>query len=154
MAKTVQKVTAPRVTGTAQQIWRAGLGAFSLAGEEGGRLFSTLVKRGAKVEKLGRARLDDMFATLSDRVGGRMSDVRESAETARERIAAGVDTTMTGALHTLGIPTRKEIASLARRVEKLTEVMEHRPAKPRRPAATGRRASRAAKAATPPVATA
>ena len=36
----------PMLKESAHEIWLAGLGAFALAGDEGGRLFKQLVKKG------------------------------------------------------------------------------------------------------------
>ena len=44
MAKTVQKVQElPLIRSSAHQIWLAGLGALSVAEDESGKLFKTLV---------------------------------------------------------------------------------------------------------------
>jgi poly(hydroxyalkanoate) granule-associated protein len=95
------------------------LGAFALAGEEGGKLFSSLVKKGQGVEKLNKTRLEKVFTRVG-KVGER---VREDAGRAINRIGNPLDTGMTVALHQLGVPTRKEIVTLTKRVEELTRVV-------------------------------
>ena len=51
MSKTIEKrKTMPAVRESTHQIWLAGLGALSLAEDEGGRLFKALVKRGKVAE--------------------------------------------------------------------------------------------------------
>jgi hypothetical protein len=42
---------AASVKDSAQQIWLAGMGAFSKAQEEGGKVFETLVKEGMSLQK-------------------------------------------------------------------------------------------------------
>jgi poly(hydroxyalkanoate) granule-associated protein len=105
----------PVIRRSAQQIWLAGLGAFALAGEEGGKLFSSLVKKGAGIEKHNKARLEKVFA--------RVGRVREDAGRALGRIGNPLDSGMTVALHQLGVPTRREIVTLTKRVEELTRVV-------------------------------
>jgi len=55
-----------------------------------------------------------------ERVGER---VRDNAGRAISRIGNPLDTGMTAALHQIGVPTRKEIVTLTKRVEELTRVV-------------------------------
>ncbi len=105
----------PRLKESAHEIWLAGLGAFALAGEEGGRLFKQLVKRGAGMEKVNKARIG--------RIAARADDFRGEARTAVARLRTPIEAGMTNAMHRLGVPTRKEIATLTKRVEELTRVV-------------------------------
>ncbi|MFX5245162.1 phasin family protein, partial [Acinetobacter baumannii] len=63
-----------------QQIWLAGLGAFSRAEEEGGKLFDNLVKVGEELESKTRDLADNTAGELKDRVIGKASDTREKVE--------------------------------------------------------------------------
>lgn len=137
MKKVAKKAGAlrPMILDNAQQIWLAGLGAFAMAGEEGKDLFAHLVKRGADVQKTGKARVEKFVKTAEKRV----TDLRGDAEAAVGRVRLPLDKGMTKAMHRLGIPTRGEILDLTKRVEALTKAVEkknghRRPAK--RPAAT------------------
>ena len=115
MAKKTKKVVAlPMIKESAHEIWLAGPGAFALAGEEGGRLFKSLVKKGEGLEKINKARINK----LADRVDGFRGDAKHAMERVKTPIEAG----MSNAMHRLGIPTRKEIATLTKRVEELTRV--------------------------------
>ena len=60
MVKKLQKMSADKksashlsgaVKDSAQQIWLAGLGAFSKAQEEGSKVFETLVKEGLSIQR-------------------------------------------------------------------------------------------------------
>lgn len=113
--KTRKAVALPMIKESAHEIWLAGLGAFALAGEEGGRLFKSLVKKGEGMEKLNKARINK----LADRVDGLKGDARHAMARVKTPIEAG----MTNAMHRLGVPTRKEIATLTKRVEELTRVV-------------------------------
>jgi poly(hydroxyalkanoate) granule-associated protein len=127
MARTTRKVPVLSVRENAQHIWLAGLGALATAGEEGGRLFEQLVKKGSHIEKMNKARLSQVL----EKAQGRARALRGDAETAVERLAAPIDRGVSTALNKLGVPTRKEIMALTRRVEELTRTVEQKKAKVR-----------------------
>ncbi|HEX6534169.1 MAG TPA: phasin family protein [Gemmatimonadaceae bacterium] len=124
----------PVIGDAAHQVWLAGLGALSIAGDESGRIFRTLVKRGEAFENVAADRWDDVRERL---------DVRRAAVNAVDRLSDGFDEGMTDVLHRLGLPTKKEIDGLTRRVERLTRALEEKPARPRRAAAKRRTTRRA-----------
>lgn len=109
----------PMILDNAQQIWLAGLGAFALAGEEGKDLFAHLVKRGADVQKTGKARVEHMVKSAEKRATG----LRGEAEAALGKVRLPLDKGMATAMHRLGIPTRTEILELTKRVEALTKAV-------------------------------
>lgn len=116
----------PLIRESAHEIWLAGLGALSLAEDESGKLFKALVKRGKTFEANGK----DRIAELKNKL-----DVRKAANTAIDKIGDTLDDGVTDVLHRLGLPTKKEIDGLTKRVERLTKTIETAPAKrPRRPA--------------------
>lgn len=123
MPKIIEKqIQLPAIGTPAYQLWLAGLGALSIAGDESGRIFKMLVKRGRTFERAARGRLDD----VRDRL-----DVRQAAEDAVDRLQEGWDEGMTGVLHRLGLPTKREIEGLTKRVERLTRALEEKPVRPR-----------------------
>lgn len=126
----------PAVVESAQQIWLAGLGAFAMAGEEGKDLFAQLIRRGADVQKTGRARVEKLVKTAGRRAG----DWREDARALVGRARFPLDKGVTKAMHRLGIPTRGEILELTKRVEALTRAVQKK---------NGGRAKKGAKAAEP-----
>ena len=105
----------PMLKESAQEIWLAGLGAFALAGEEGGKLFKQLVRKGKGMEKMNKARINVLV--------GKAEDLRGEARTAVAKLTVPIETGMTNAMHRLGVPTRREIATLTKRVEELTKVV-------------------------------
>lgn len=105
----------PKIKESAHEIWLAGLGAFALAGEEGGRLFKSLVKKGEGMEKVNKARIHK----LADRVDGFRGDARNAMARVKNPFEAG----MSNAMNRLGVPSRKEITTLTKRVEELTRVV-------------------------------
>ena len=105
----------PMLKESAQEIWLAGLGAFALAGDEGGKLFKQLVKRGEGMEKVNKARIHQLTA--------RAESLRGEARSAVNRLTTPIEDGMTNAMHRLGVPTRREIQTLTRKVEELTRVV-------------------------------
>jgi poly(hydroxyalkanoate) granule-associated protein len=106
----------PQAKESARNVWLAGVGAMSLAEEEGGRLFEWLVKMGAAYETKNRKRLDAMIAGVKD--------MKDGATAALGKAVAPVNDVMDKAMHRLGVPTRKEIATLSKRVEELTHAVD------------------------------
>ncbi|MDH4132922.1 MAG: phasin family protein [Gemmatimonadota bacterium] len=124
----------PKMKESAHDIWLAGLGAFALAGEEGGKLFRELVKKGEGLEKINKARI----GKIVDRAESLRGDARQAIAKVGNPLEAG----MTGAMHRIGMPTRKEIADLSRRVEELTRVVAKSKAAGRTRARQPRRAAK------------
>ncbi len=114
----------------AQQIWLAGLGAFAMAEEEGSKLFSNLVKKGKTLEKANLARLE--------KVRTRVDELRAMPADTMSRLGGGFDTGVEAVLDRLGVPTKKEIGALTRRVEALTKALEKRHTPARVPRTTTR----------------
>ena len=113
----------PVLRESAERIWLAGLGALALTEERGTKLFKTLVKKGEAFDRATRSRLDKQIATVKD-----------VPNTAIRRLEGSMEHTMTGMLHRFGIPTRREIHSLTRRVESLADSLEKKaPSRKRRP---------------------
>ncbi|WP_379655545.1 phasin family protein [Pseudoxanthomonas sp. UC19_8] len=123
---------------SAQQIWLAGLGAFSRAQAEGSKLFDTLVREGSKVE----ARTRDARAGLADGV----EEVRSRAGETLGRVDQVFRARVGEALKALEVPTRRELGALADRIDALNQKLR---AHNERPTA-GARARRAAARSTPP----
>ena len=122
------------------RIWLAGLGAFSKAQTEGNKLFSSLIKEGEKVQDRARkaaskAQADSakFFADLvkegekvqhraSRAAGSSIADVREKATGTWDKLENVFEDRVARALHSLNVPTKKDINALGKRVSELTLV--------------------------------
>jgi poly(hydroxyalkanoate) granule-associated protein len=113
---TKRPVTTFRVRQSAEQIWLAGLGAFALANRQGGKLFHLLVKKGQDMQKVNKARIA--------KVQARVEKIRDDASRAIDKVTAPFPGGLTTALRGLGIPSRKEIVTLTKRVEALTKSVD------------------------------
>jgi len=104
---------------SAQQIWLAGLGAFAKAQEQGGHLFENLLKEGSSLEqktrKLATGRVDD----VRDAVESGVTQVRERTQETWDRLEQVFETRVSRALSKLGVPGRKDLDELLKRVDEL-----------------------------------
>jgi len=147
--KKVTKKTAARKTSAnqaqdyAHEIWLAGLGAFSMAQEEGGKifkqgtkaiddtrnkvvgesskLFDRLVKEGSKLENKGRKLASDTVGGVRGDVESRVGKVRESAQSNWDKLEKVFEQRVARALSRLGVPTSDEINELSKRVAELNK---------------------------------
>lgn len=101
---------------SAHKIWLAGMGALAVAGEEGKTLFQTLVAKGEEIESRSKGQVD--------KVKGKLQDAKAGVGVMLGRLQEGVDEQVSAALAKLGVPTRKEIAALTKRLEELSKAIE------------------------------
>jgi len=115
---------------SAQQIWMAGVGAFTRAQGEGSKLFEALVKEGMNIEqhtrKLATGKVDAVRDAVEDRVGV----VRERATDTWDRLEKVFEERVQRALNRLGVPSREELADLVARVDALTTELKKLGVKP------------------------
>ena len=105
---------------TANKVWLAGLGALASVGEEGGRLFNTLVEKGSGVESRGKKE----FAKAKTALGEVADQAKSEAQNAWSRLETVLDDKVTASLHRVGVPSREEIKNLSARVAELTRKVE------------------------------
>ena len=101
------------VKDSAQQIWLAGLGAFAKAQEEGGKVFEALVKEGETIQARTRKLTDEKIAVVAGKAAGTWDRLEQVFE---DRVAR--------ALGSLGVPSKKDIDKLSKRVVELTAVVQ------------------------------
>ena len=138
-----RKTAANQAQDYAHEIWLAGLGAFALAQEEGGKilkqgtkaiddtrskmlgesskLFDRLVKEGSKLENKGRKLATDTVGGVRDDVESRVGKVRETAQTNWDKLEKVFEQRVARALSRLGVPTADEINELSKRVAELNK---------------------------------
>ena len=111
---------AEKVKESANQIWLAGLGAYSKAEEEGGKLFDSLVQDGEKLEAKTRSIVDKPIVAAKEKV----DTVRARATGSWEKVEKAFDHRVSKALHRLNIPTRNDVDELYARVDELNKQIE------------------------------
>ena len=132
---------ASSVKDSAQQIWLAGLGAFSKAQAEGGKVFETLVKDGmgmqrktqaAAEEKISEAtsKMTTMANGITAKATGVATDITAKATGQWDKLENIFEERVAKALSKMGMPTAKEVQALAKRVDELSAQLKKAPAKP------------------------
>jgi poly(hydroxyalkanoate) granule-associated protein len=117
---------AERVQETAQNVWLAGLGALALAEDEGGKLFKSLVKRGAVIDGKNKKAYSQVMKGIDSKVEVVKETVVEATSGTVNKIEAGLESGMASVMHTFGVPTRSEIQTLTKKVDALTKSVEHK----------------------------
>jgi len=120
---TKKKEQEGEISESVHRVWLAGLGALSAAEDEGTKLFNSLVARGRKYERTMKKPVDKATGEVKRTV----KDVRGRAGKTVKKIERAFDDQIDSALRRIGVPTRKEIAALSRKVEKLTQAIEGKP---------------------------
>lgn len=109
---------------SAQQIWMAGVGAFTRAQGEGSKMFEALVKEGMNLEKTTRILANGKVDAVRDAVEGRVGVVRERTVDTWDKLEKVFEDRVQRALNRLGIPGRDEINALCARVDALTAALK------------------------------
>ncbi|MCE5233357.1 MAG: phasin family protein [Mizugakiibacter sp.] len=104
---------------SAQQIWLAGLGAFSKAQAEGSKLFEALVKEGAQLEHKTRKFTDARVSEARGAVESTVGEARKRAADTWDRLEKVFEARVSRALGQLGVPGRRDLETLTARVEEL-----------------------------------
>jgi poly(hydroxyalkanoate) granule-associated protein len=110
---------ADTVKESAQHIWLAGLGAFSKAQEQGGKVFESLVKEGLEMQRKTQSAAEEKFAEATSRVAGMAGEFTSKASGQWDKLGSIFEDRVSQALNRLGVPTSKEIAMLMARIDEL-----------------------------------
>src|SRR4051812_5274504 len=110
---------ASTVKESAQQIWLAGLGAFSKAQEEGGKVFEALVKEGTALQRKTQAAAEEKISEATNRMATMAADVSSKASGQWGKLEDIFEERVSRALKKLGVPTNKDIDALVARIDEL-----------------------------------
>jgi poly(hydroxyalkanoate) granule-associated protein len=110
---------AETVRDSAQQIWLAGLGAFSKAQEEGVKVFDALVKEGKGLEAKTRKLTQSRVGEVTDQMNKAAQTATTKANAAWDKLEQVFEDRVARALNRLGVPTNKDISSLSKQVAEL-----------------------------------
>ena len=118
-ARLFDSVLAGSVKDSAQQIWLAGMGAFSKAQEEGGKVFDALVKEGVNLQKKTQGVAEDKISEVTGKMSAMASTVTAKAGQNWDKLESIFEARTAKAMHKLGVPTAKDIDALVQRVDEL-----------------------------------
>lgn len=132
MVKKVQKSTASAaaagasplsgaIKDSAQQIWLAGLGAFSKAQAEGGKAFETLVKEGLSIQRKTQSVAEERINEATSRMSSMANEIGSKAAGQWDKLENIFEDRVAKALGKLGVPSARDIETLMERIDALTQ---------------------------------
>jgi poly(hydroxyalkanoate) granule-associated protein len=118
--------TAPggTVKDSAQQIWQAGLGAFTRAQAEGSKAFEALVKEGVSMQRKTQAAAEERMAEAASKMTSMASEISGKAAGQWDKLETIFEDRVAKALSKLGVPSAKEVDDLVARIEALNRVVQ------------------------------
>ncbi len=128
MVKKLQKMSAekkstPHLSGavkeSAQQIWLAGLGAFSKAQEGGGKVFEALMKEGLSIQRKTQAVAEEKISEATSKMANMAGDIQSKAGHQWDKLENIFEDRVAKALNKLGVPSAKDIDALIARIDEL-----------------------------------
>ena len=111
---------AGQVKESAQQIWLAGMGAFSRAQAEGTKVFEALVKEGASLQKKTTTAAEDKIFEVTGKMSSMAGDVQAKAGQHWDKLESIFEERTAKALNKLGVPSAKDVDALIARIDELS----------------------------------
>ncbi|CAN5399608.1 hypothetical protein BH11PSE9_BH11PSE9_27140 [soil metagenome] len=119
-AKLFDSALASSVKDSAQQIWLAGLGAFARAQAEGTKVFESLVKEGATVQKKTQTAAEEKISEVTGKVTAMAEDVQAKYGQQWGKLESIFEERTAKALNKLGVPSAKDVEALMKRIDDLS----------------------------------
>ena len=114
---------AQTIKDSAHQIWLAGLGAFAKAQGEGGKVFDTLMKEGASLQRKTQAVAEEKLGDMAGKMSAMAGEVGSKANAQWDKLETIFEERTARALGKLGVPSAKELAALVDRVAALEKML-------------------------------
>jgi poly(hydroxyalkanoate) granule-associated protein len=118
-ARLFDSALAGQVKDSAQQIWLAGMGAFSRAQAEGTKMFETLVKEGATLQKKTQSAAEEKISEVTSKMSSMAGDVQSKAGQHWDKLEGIFEERTAKALKKLGVPSAKDVDELVARIDEL-----------------------------------
>ena len=119
-ANLLDNALAGSVKDSAQQIWLAGMGAFSKAQEEGGKVFEALVKEGMSLQRKTQAVAEEKIGAVTSKMSNMAGDVQTKAGQHWDKLETIFEERTAKALNKLGVPSAKDVEALIKRIDTLS----------------------------------
>ena len=110
---------AGQVKESAQQIWLAGMGAFSRAQAEGSKVFEALVKEGTSLQKKTQSAAEEKIVEVTSKMSSMAGDVQAKAGQSWDKLEGIFEERTAKALNKLGVPSAKDVDALTARIDEL-----------------------------------
>ncbi|HEY8708377.1 MAG TPA: phasin family protein [Burkholderiaceae bacterium] len=124
---------AGQVKDSAQQIWLAGMGAFSRAQAEGTKVFEALVKEGSSLQKKTQSAAEEKISVVTGKMSSMAGDVQARAGQHWDTLEGIFEERTAKALNKLGVPSACDVDALMARIDelsaKVTKLAKAAPAK-------------------------
>ena len=139
MVKKVNKASASKssasdlaatIKESAQQIWLAGLGSFSKAQGEGGKVFETLVKEGLSIQRKTQAVAEEKISEATNKMAGMANEIASKATGQWGKLEDIFEERVAKALNKLGVPSSKDVDALIKRIDALNTAVSKMGGKP------------------------
>ena len=111
---------AQTVKESAQQIWLAGLGAFSKAQAERGKLFEALVREGVSLQRKTHAVAEDKISEVTTKMTDMAGGLSGKATQHWDKLETIFEERVAKALNRLGVPSAKDVEALMARIDALS----------------------------------
>ena len=128
-----EKKPSVQLTGTvkdsAQQIWLAGLGAFTKAQNEGGKVFETLVKEGLSIQRKTQSAAEEKITEATSKMANMATGISTKATGQWDKLENIFEERVAKALNKLGVPSSKDVDALIARIDELNKSVQKLSAK-------------------------
>ena len=138
MVKKLQKSQNPKAAGlpisdsvkdSAQQIWQAGLGAFTRAQAEGTKAFENLVKEGVSIQRKTQAAAEEKISEATNKMSTMAEGITTKATGQWDKLENIFEERVAKALNKLGVPSAKDVNALIARIDELSTAVQKLSAK-------------------------
>ena len=117
------------VKDSAQQIWQAGLGAFTRAQAEGSKAFESLVKEGVSIQRKTQAAAEEKISEATNKMSHMATDITSKATGQWDKLESIFEERVAKALNKLGVPSAKDVNELIARIDDLNKAVQKLSAK-------------------------
>jgi poly(hydroxyalkanoate) granule-associated protein len=117
------------VKDSAQQIWQAGLGAFTRAQAEGSKAFESLVKEGVSIQRKTQAAAEEKISEATAKMSTMATDISSKASGQWDKLENIFEERVAKALNKLGVPSAKDVGALIARIDELNKAVQKLSAK-------------------------
>ena len=107
------------VKDSAQHIWLAGMGAFSKAQAEGGKVFEALVREGQNLQRKTQGLAEERISEVTGKMSAMADSVSSKAGQNWDKLESIFEARTAKAMTKLGVPTAKDVDALVQRVDEL-----------------------------------
>lgn len=137
------------VKDSAQQIWQAGLGAFTRAQAEGSKAFESLVKEGVAIQRKTQAVAEERISEATNKMSTMATDISSKASGQWDKLENIFEERVAKALNKLGVPSAKDVNALIARIDDLNKAVQKLSAKAPAPKAEATPAPKTSKPSAP-----